>query len=209
MLRWKNLSFLNNIKYPDFKVEEGECIFLIGDSGCGKSSLLKLLNGINHSSSGDIFYRGENISTLDMTLYRRNVTLFGQDIFLFDSTVKENFQLFYELRNLVPPEDTIICHWLDFVKLDIHIDTDCTIMSGGEKQRVALAIFLSFQPDLLLLDEPTSALDDQTSRSIFANLQSLSSTKIIISHNLSHSSDFGDRVLNLNPTCKEDVTIND
>ena len=161
---------VNGIRYPDMTIEENTITFLTGPSGCGKSTLFRILNGTLDPEEGTLFYRGQDIRDLDSLTHRREVSLVSQSVFLFPGTIRENFRQFYQFRELPEPDPDRIRFFLDLCCLTAEPDTDCTNFSGGEKQRVYLAIFLSFGPRVVLLDEPTSALDTATSRSLLKNL---------------------------------------
>lgn len=161
---------VNGIRYPDMTIEENTITFLTGPSGCGKSTLFRILNGTLDPEEGTLFYRGQDIRVLDSLTHRREVSLVSQSVFLFLGTIRENFRQFYQFRELPEPDSDRIRFFLELCCLTSDPDADCTTFSGGEKQRVYLAVFLSFGPRVVLLDEPTSALDTVTSRSLLKNL---------------------------------------
>lgn len=161
---------VNGIRYPDMTIYENKITFLTGPSGCGKSTLFRIFNGTLDPEEGTLFYRGQDIRGLDSLTHRREVSLVSQSVFLFPGTIRENFRQFYQFRELPEPDSDRIRFFLELCCLTADPDTDCTSFSGGEKQRVYLAIFLSFEPRVVLLDEPTSALDTVTSRSLLKNL---------------------------------------
>lgn len=177
---------VNEIRYPDMTIEENRITFLMGPSGCGKSTLFRILNGTLNPEEGLLFYRGQDIRELDSLTHRREVSLVSQSVFLFPGTIRENFRQFYQFRELPEPDSDKIRFFLELCCLTADPDTDCTTFSGGEKQRVYLAVFLSFGPRVVLLDEPTSALDTATSRYLLKNLASYVKQEeislILISH---------------------------
>lgn len=201
LLSVKNVNFKDIIDYPDMEFERGTVNFITGKSGCGKSTLLRLLNNVVSPEEGEILYNGKNIKDSDTVKLRQNVSLCGQTVYLFDKSIKENFAEFYGYRDLPVPDDETIKKYLEICCLDFDIDADCTKMSGGEKQRVYLAVFISFLPDVLMLDEPTSALDEATSFNVFKNLANFcnqnSITLIAVTHNSTLASRFGDKIINL------------
>lgn len=166
----ENLCFNNKIQYNDIVIPKGKVTFISGESGMGKSTLLKLFNGVLSPSRGRILYEGRDIIELDTIKLRKEISLVSQDVFLFDSTIKDNFKLFYEYRDQAPATDEEIRKFLTICGISFSLDKDCTTMSGGERQRVYIAIFLSFLPDVIMLDEPTSALDDKNSDIIMGNI---------------------------------------
>lgn len=150
------------ISYKDLDIEEGKATFISGPSGCGKSTLLRLFNKTLAPTAGTVLYQGQDMADIDSIALRREVLLAGQSVFLFDSSVGENFDAFCEAREtaILAAEDK-----LKFLRLccaNFPLDAPCVHLSGGERQRVFLAICLSFLPKVLMLDEPTSALDQET-----------------------------------------------
>lgn len=145
-----------------FSVSEGERLNLVGPSGSGKSSILKLLAGLHSVSQGQILYRGRDLSTLDMPSYRQEVSYCFQQPVLFGMTVEDNLRFPYVIRQKEFDEMKAISA-LESVKLSkSFLSKKITELSGGEKQRVALIRNLLFEPKVLLLDEVTAGLDTDT-----------------------------------------------
>lgn len=195
----RGLEFLDLLRYPDLAIEENKTTFIQGESGCGKSTLLRLLNATLLPSAGEIFYRGKNIRQLEVLPYRRKVLLASQDVYLFDGSIRENFDAYYQLREDPPIGEEDIRRFLSLCCLDFELNTPCGRLSGGERQRVFLAICISFGFDLLLLDEPTSALDEKTARQLMTNLKDYISaqgkTLAAVSHSRELAEAFGDRII--------------
>ncbi|MGI6727948.1 MAG: ABC transporter ATP-binding protein [Anaerovoracaceae bacterium] len=166
----ENLSFNNMIQFGNIVIPKKEVTFISGESGMGKSTLLKLLNGTLTPSNGRVFYNGKDILELDTIALRKEISLVSQDVFLFNSSIKDNFRLFYEYRDQTPPTNDQIKKFLTLCCISFSLDKDCSTMSGGERQRIYIAIFLSFLPKVIMLDEPTSALDDKNSNVIMENI---------------------------------------
>lgn len=189
------------VRYPDLGVESERVIFLCGKSGCGKSTMLKLLNGSGSADGGRLEYCGTEITEYDPIALRREVLLCGQSVYLFDSSIKSNFEEFYGYRELPIPTEERIREYLKVCLADFPLETICTRMSGGERQRVYTAICLSFMPRVLLLDEPTSALDEHTSVTFFENITKFCRehhiSLIVVSHNQSLAAGFADEIINL------------
>ena len=166
----KDLRFNSLIAYPNFEIRDHRITFLTGRSGAGKSTLLRLLNATLTPQSGQIFYRGREISGLDTISLRKEVSLIGQTVWLFDCNIRENFRQFYAFRGLPCPSDQEILEVLALCRISFPLETDCTTMSGGERQRVFHAVHLSFGPQVLMLDEPTSALDQENGQEMLSNI---------------------------------------
>lgn len=193
------LSFMDLISYPETEIKENEFTFITGESGCGKSSFLRLLNATAIPVSGEIYYRGKDIRTLPVLDYRRKVLLAPQEVFLFDGTIAENFNIYRKYCGKVPLRPSEAAGFLDVCCADFPVDAVCRTLSGGEKQRVFLSIFLSCMPDVLLLDEPTSALDEKTSERLMSNLKEFCKSKkitpVIVCHNSDLVDKFADKVI--------------
>ena len=193
ILRTSGLCFNEMIHYPDIKIYKNKVTFIVGESGSGKSTLLKLFNGTLTQSKGEIFYCGNNQMEINTIELRKEVCLISQSVFLFDKTIKENFEQFYEYRTLELPPDNILKEYLDICCVHFDLDKDCTTMSGGERQRVYMAIYLSFMPKVLMLDEPTSALDNQNSYDVINNIMSFCKEKSISLIVVSHDNDLTEK----------------
>ena len=199
ILQTRGLGFLDLLRYPDLSIEENKATFILGESGCGKSTLLRLFNATLLPSAGEIFYRGENIRQLEVLSYRKKVLLASQDVYLFDGSIRDNFNAYYQLREQAPIDEKTMSTLLSLCCLDFDLDTPCGRLSGGERQRVFLAICVSFGFDVLLLDEPTSALDEKTARQLMTNLKEYISaqgkTLAAVSHSRELAEAFGDRII--------------
>ena len=174
----------------DLEIATGEVVVLLGPSGSGKSTLLNIMGGLDHATSGQLFFKDLELTALDdadLTAYRRvHVGFVFQFFNLVPSlTAYENVALVTEIteRPMSPDEA------LALVGLQARMHHFPAELSGGEQQRVAIARAISKQPEVLLCDEPTGALDSHTgSRVIEAllaiNVQ-LGTTALIITHNAS------------------------
>ena len=183
----------------DFDVSAGEVIVLLGPSGSGKSTLLNIVGGLDHATSGRLFFRQLELTGLDdrdLTQYRRrHVGFVFQFYNLIPSlTAYENVALVTEIADApMPPEEA-----LALVGLQPRMDHFPAQLSGGEQQRVAIARAIAKRPEVLLCDEPTGALDSKTGilviEALLAINAQLGTTVLIITHNVSIR-DIADRVL--------------
>ncbi len=172
----------------DLDLPEGEMIVLLGPSGSGKSTLLNILGGLDHATSGEFLFRGQDMSEAKqsaLTRYRRrHVGFVFQFYNLMPSlTARENVALVTEIaEDPMTPEEA-----LALVGLEARLDHFPAQLSGGEQQRVAIARAVAKRPEVLLCDEPTGALDSATGVRVLEALQTvndqLNSTTLIITHN--------------------------
>ena len=183
----------------DLDIWAGEVVVLLGPSGSGKSTLLNIMGGIDRATSGHLFFKDLELTTLEdrgLTNYRRqHVGFVFQFYNLVPSlTAYENVALVTEIaEHPMRPEEA-----LGLVGLEARMDHFPSQLSGGEQQRVAIARAIAKRPDVLLCDEPTGALDSKTGIRVIEALLSVNSqlgtTTLIITHNASIQ-DVADRVL--------------
>jgi phospholipid/cholesterol/gamma-HCH transport system ATP-binding protein len=159
---------LNGVSFRMFR---GETRIIIGASGSGKSTILKLIMGLDKPDEGQIFVEGKDITGMseeDLADVRQKIGMVFQESALFDSlTVRENVA--YRLYEMGADEDEIdkkVRESLGFVGLEEAIDKMPSELSGGMKRRVALARALISEPQIMLYDEPTAGLDPITSKKI-------------------------------------------
>ncbi len=186
ILTTNDLSY-KHLNYPNVEIIDNKINFIHGPSGSGKSTLLKLFNKSISPDKGQINFKGQELRKLDSIELRKNITLCGQSSFLFPGTIYDNFKKYYSLREENLPSKEEIENILEICQIDFDLDKDTYNLSGGEKQRVFIALILSFNPKVVLLDEPTSALDDKTAYKLMENIISYSRahkiTMVIVSHN--------------------------
>lgn len=172
----------------DLDLFEGEFVVLLGPSGSGKSTLLNILGGLDVPTTGQVSYRGHDLTRDDdnlLTTYRRNHVGFVFQFYnLIPSlTARENVALVTEIaRDPMTAEDA-----LALVGMTHRMDHFPAQLSGGEQQRVAIARAISKRPDVLLCDEPTGALDIETGILVLDAIErvnrELGTTTAVITHN--------------------------
>ncbi|MBQ7569240.1 ATP-binding cassette domain-containing protein [bacterium] len=194
-LGWQHLS------YPDFDIDEGELTVISGPSGCGKSTLLKLFNGVYSADRGQLFCRERLIEELDIIALRREALLAGQTVYLFPGSIADNFAEYYSYRELPRPETQTMRDYLDICCLDFPLEADCSQMSGGERQRVYLSVFLSLASSVIMLDEPTSALDQDTGWRLLSQVKEhcrrRGMSALVVSHDMRCAERLADREIKL------------
>ncbi|RDI57171.1 putative ABC transport system ATP-binding protein [Microvirga subterranea] len=171
-----------------FEITAGEVVVLLGPSGSGKSTLLNIMGGLDQATSGRLFFKDLDLTTLDdrgLTAYRRrHVGFVFQFYNLVPSlTAYENVALVTEIsENPMRPDEA-----LALVGLEARMDHFPAQLSGGEQQRVAIARAIAKRPEVLLCDEPTGALDSKTGIRVIEALlgvnAQLGTTTLIITHN--------------------------
>lgn len=196
------------LKDVSLKVEENENFVVFGQSGTGKSVLLKCIVGLLEPDSGEIYIKGTNVLNLsqkELNKVRKNIGFLFQGAALYDSmSVRENLE-FPLIRNFnfTPKErEEKIKTVLENVSLEEAIDKMPSELSGGMKKRIGLARSIIAEPKLMLYDEPTTGLDPITSKeisSLILELQkSLKMTSIVVTHDLLCAEIIADRAIVLN-----------
>ena len=190
---------INNLS---FEVLEGEILMLLGSSGCGKSTILKMINRLIDPTEGRIYLDGKDIQQQDPIELRRSIGYVFQGIGLFPHlSIRENISIVPRLIGW--PEDRINNRYRELLELvqlsaEIHADRFPDELSGGQQQRVAVARALAADPAYLLMDEPFGALDAITRDSLqqeFLELnQRLNKTIIFVTHDIVEAVTLGDRI---------------
>lgn len=184
----KNAPFI--IENIQLEVKEGEFIGIIGPSGGGKSTLMRLLLGFETPENGVIYFDNKDLATLDLAHVRKQMGVVLQNSTLIDGTIQENISIssfyneeqIYEALRLAGFEE-------DLKQLPMGIRTllmdKGNTLSGGQRQRLLIARALVTKPKILLLDEATSSLDNANQDLITQNLDEIKATRIVITHRLS------------------------
>lgn len=198
-------SYGDTVIIPDLnlQVEKGEFVTIVGSSGCGKTTALKMINGLYEPTSGDIFVNGENIKNIDMINLRRSIGYAIQGSVLFPNmTVEENISYVPSLWNKNDKEKTkkAVDKWMEVIGLDSSMkDRYPSELSGGQQQRVGIARALAASPDILLMDEPFGAVDAITREQLQNELKSLHKktgiTILFVTHDIEEALKLGTKVL--------------
>ena len=184
-------------------VEEGEFLTVIGRSGCGKTTMLRMINGLQKPDSGKVYAAGEDVGEADMIRLRRKIGYVIQNKGLFPHMTVEKNIIYVPVisgqkdkrQNRKLAEELIGLVGLEREMLDRYPEE----LSGGQQQRVGIARALASRPKLLLMDEPFGALDEITKRAmqneLLALQKKLGMTVVFITHDIREAMKLGDRVL--------------
>ena len=204
MLKLKNIKFSydgkNNI-LDDFNlsIKEGEIIAIKGASGCGKSTILRLIAGLERHQEGDIYLK--DILINDLPTNKRNVGFVFQSLALFPHlTLYKNIE--FGLHNIPRAKrDGLIKEIAKKVEITQILNRYPNEISGGQKQRAAIARSLVVKPDILLLDEPFTALDEDLKETVRADikaiLQAFNITTILVTHDIKDAQSLDAKVIEL------------
>lgn len=187
----------------NFSVAKGEFVTIIGSSGCGKTTVLKMINGLIEPTSGDIFVDGSNILDKNLTELRRNIGYAIQGSVLFPHmTVEQNISYVPNLINKKNKEKTklAVSKWMKLVGLDEELKERYPAeLSGGQQQRVGIARALAASPEILLMDEPFGAVDEITRGQLQIELKQIHKktriTVLFVTHDISEALKLGTKVL--------------
>ena len=188
---WK--QFGSRIIFSDLNLnfQSGMVYALIGDSGCGKTTLLNMLAKLETFDKGEIVYKGKSLTSLkNEEFYRNELGYLFQNFGLLESqTIRENLELglIGKKQNKKQEKERLLLQALQAVRLDyLSLNQKIYELSGGEAQRVALAKIILKNPPLILADEPTASLDPKNSKEIMEillELRNANRTIIIATHN--------------------------
>ena len=190
----------------DLDVPQGAFVTMIGSSGCGKTTILKMANGLLHPTAGDVVVDGQNTKAVDLTALRRNIGYAIQGSVLFPHmTVEKNIAYVPSLLNKADKKRTAqaVAKWMRIVGLDDSLRGRYPAeLSGGQQQRVGIARALAASPDILLMDEPFGAVDEITRVSLQDEIarihQETGITVLFVTHDIGEVLRLGTKVLVMN-----------
>jgi len=195
-LEFKNMGFAYEdgesiLSGLDIQLTRGDSLAIIGPSGTGKTTLMRLLMRQITPSEGQISINGKNYADFDLASYIARISVLPQDVFIFDSTLHENIDLGKGYAEK---------HIRDVAKLGVidyfSMDENALGLSGGERQRLGLARALARDYDVLILDEPTSNLDAETEIAIIENLKEVQQATNCIMIVITHSANVLEKLCN-------------
>ncbi len=170
MFTLKDVTYRDIVDIPHLDIPSGKVTCIVGRSGSGKTTTLRMLNRMISPDTGTILYKGTPISEIDPVRLRRQVVMLPQTPVMFDGTIRDNLLIGLEFSEREPVPDDALRRVLEIMDLRKELEDDAATLSGGEKQRVALGRILVMRPDAALLDEPSSALDEGTERAVIGRL---------------------------------------
>lgn len=205
-IEFKNVSF----QYPEtnltlydslnFTVKAGSKIAIKGESGQGKTTLLKLISGIEIPDGGEILINGTDVTRLTEQSLQQNISVISQDIPMFDTSIGENIK--YGKLDATPEQMSLaleIAHLNEVIsEKEKGLETSIKEFSGGQQQRASIARSVLGQTPIILADEPTSGLDPETAYKVMSLLNTIPATVIVVTHSDEIADIMKDGSFNLN-----------
>lgn len=194
------------LKDISFSVSRGEVISIIGSSGSGKSTILRCINMLEKATAGEIFFHSQNVldKNVNTAQYRARVGMVFQQFNLFNNmTVLQNCMVgqIKVLKRSKEEAEKNALEFLEKVGMLPYINAKPKQLSGGMKQRVAIARTLAMNPEIILFDEPTSALDPEMVGEVLSVIKDLAQsgyTMLVVTHEMAFARDISSRVLFMN-----------
>lgn len=186
MFLLKDIKFKNILDIENLEINENVVTVVKGESGSGKSTMLKLLNNIISPDSGIVMYNGVDVNDINPITLRREVIMQSQFPTIFPGNVRENLNVIFTLRGEEGLADEKLLKAMEIVNLKKDLNDDAQNLSGGEKTRLSIARLFLVEPDVFLLDEPGASLDSKTEeilmKNVIAEIKKRNKTLIFISH---------------------------
>ena len=186
MFKLKDIKFKNILDIENLEIHENVVTIVKGESGSGKSTMLKLLNNIISPDSGVVMYNGVDVNDINPITLRRDVIMQSQFPNIFPGNVRENLNIIFTLRGEEGLDDEKLLKALEIVNLKKDLTYDAQNLSGGEKTRLSIARLFLVEPEVFLLDEPGASLDSKTEEilmnNVISEIKRRNKTLIFISH---------------------------
>lgn len=186
MFKLKDIKFKNILDIENLEIHENVVTIVKGESGSGKSTMLKLLNNIISPDSGVVMYNGVDVNDINPITLRRDVIMQSQFPNIFPGNVRENLNIIFTLRGEEGLDDEKLLKAMEIVNLKKDLTDDAQNLSGGEKTRLSIARLFLVEPEVFLLDEPGASLDSKTEEilmnNVISEIKKRNKTLIFISH---------------------------
>ena len=200
MFEFHQVKYKGVVDIPDLNIDHGLTV-LMGESGSGKTTVLRLLNKMISPTQGRLLFEGKDLKQIPSVAHRRKVLLLSQSPVMFDGNIRDNLTMAFRFQGKVGPEVEALDEILTRVRLNKNLDTPVQQLSGGEKQRLALGRVLLLDPAVYLLDEPSSALDDHTEDTIIKliaeHLKTNGKSAVMVTHTRLMAEKYADEIIEM------------
>lgn len=201
MFIFRNIKYKGILSIDSLEITGPGITSVVGESGSGKTTLLRLLNKMISPDAGVITYFGKPLTEIPSVDLRRRVVMLSQTPAIFPGTIRDNLLAGLRFCGRETAGDHLLHEILTMVHLQKELDGQADTLSGGEKQRLALARVILMEPDVLLLDEPSAALDEETEMLLVAKLadyvREKNKTLIMVTHAKQVAQRYSDRIIEL------------
>lgn len=195
-VKYKGILNIDHLEIPKERI-----ICIIGESGSGKTTLLKLLNHLISPDEGQILFQNRPLPQWDPISLRRKVMMLSQSPVIFEGSIRDNLLIGFKFCEKPPVGDAKIQEAIKIVRLNKDMSLNASLLSGGEKQRLAMARVLLLEPNVFLLDEPSSALDEETAQSVMEQMveevKRLKKTMIMVTHSKALVQGFAEHIIEI------------
>lgn len=201
MFSLKKVIYKHILEINDLNIKRYKVTCIVGESGSGKSTLLRLLNKLISYDSGEIFYNGQSLNSINSIELRRNVGMLPQLPVIFPGSIKDNLLIGLKFAEKPLVDDKKLRTILNIIHLNKNLDDNGDKLSGGERQRLALGRLILIDPDVFLLDEPSSAMDEKTENIIIKTLvsyiQETNKTLIMVTHSKKVAQTYAENIIEI------------
>jgi putative ABC transport system ATP-binding protein len=208
MFLLKDIQYMHILNIDELKIPSKEITCIVGESGSGKTTLLRLLNKMITYTKGNIYYNGEEISTIDSIRLRREIVMLPQAPAIFPGNVRDNLLIGLRFSEKELADDAKLNEILKLINLYKSLTENAHILSGGEKQRLALGRVILMDPAVFLLDEPSSALDEDSENIVINQVVKYTKengkTLIMVTHSKAIAKQYANSIIEL----KNGIIIN-
>jgi putative ABC transport system ATP-binding protein len=201
MFQLNGVTYKHILDIDTLQIAGGRITCIVGESGGGKTTLLRLLNKLISPDQGEITYNGTPLNQINSVELRRTVVMLSQSPAIFPGTVGENLNAGLTFAEKPSANVDRLHEALALVQLKKPLADNAEKLSGGEKQRLALARIMLLEPEVLLLDEPSSSLDEETEGIIIEHVirytREHGKTLIMVTHSKKVARDFADTIIEI------------
>ncbi len=206
MFRFEEVTYKDIFHIKELTIGLG-LTAILGPSGCGKTTLLRLLNKMVSPTDGHIYFHGVDLAQLPSVAHRRKVMMLSQNPILFPGTIRDNLVVGHGFQNRPLPEDEALLEILRQVELAKELEGPVDLLSGGEKQRLALGRVFLLNPEVFLLDEPSAALDELAEDAIISMVAAYNrvnqKSTVMVTHSRGIADKYADEIIDLGKLVKK------